>query len=147
VALAADIRIVAPDARLSVMEIKWGLIPDMAGSRILSRLLRPDVAKELTFTGRILSGVEAVELGLATRLSDEPRATAFELARVIARNSPDAVRAGKRLLNEASRAEIEDGLQIEAKLQAAMLGGANHAEAVRAGLEGRPAKFSDPESA
>jgi enoyl-CoA hydratase/carnithine racemase len=119
----------------------------MAGSCMLSRLVSRDVAKELTFTGRIVAGVEAVQLGLATRLSDEPRAAAFELAREIAGNSPDAVRAGKRLLDRASSLEVEKGLQFEAELQQALLGGANHAEAVQAGLEGRPAKFSDPESA
>src|SRR5512135_1304880 len=101
VALGADIRIVAPDAQLSVMEIKWGLIPDMSGTQILRHLVRLDVAKELTFTGRIVSGTEAVALGLATRLDDDPRQAAFALAAEIATKSPDAIRAGKRLL-EAS---------------------------------------------
>ncbi|MBW2400216.1 MAG: enoyl-CoA hydratase/isomerase family protein, partial [Deltaproteobacteria bacterium] len=102
IALAADIRLVTPDARLSVMEIKWGLIPDMTGSQTLRRLVRLDVAKELTFTGRIVSGIEAVELGLATRVSDDPHAEALELARGIAGRSPDAIRAGKRLLDESA---------------------------------------------
>ena len=74
IALAADLRIVAPDARLSVLEIRWGLIPDMTGTHMLRRLVPLDVAKELTWTGRMVSGEEAVALGLATRLSDDPRA-------------------------------------------------------------------------
>jgi enoyl-CoA hydratase/carnithine racemase len=94
IALAADIRFVAPDAKLSVMEIKWGLIPDVTGSQTLRRLVRLDVAKELTFTGRVISGREAAELGLATHLSDTPREAALELAREIAGRSPSAVRAG-----------------------------------------------------
>src|SRR5207237_7208349 len=74
IALAADIRIATPDARLSVMEIKWGLIPDMSITRTLPRLVSIDVAKELTFTGRVFSGAEACELGLVTRLADAPLA-------------------------------------------------------------------------
>ena len=92
-AMGTDIRYVAPDAQLSVMEVKWGLIPDMTGSQSLRRLVRLDVAKELTFTGRIVSGQEALELGLATHLSDAPRDAALALAREIAKQSPDAIRA------------------------------------------------------
>ena len=84
------------------MEIKWGLVPDMAGCVFMTELVRPDVLRELTFTGRIVSGREAVELGLATRLADDPLADARALAAQIAANSPDAIRAGKRLLNGAS---------------------------------------------
>ena len=89
IALAADVRLVAPDAQLSVMEIKWGLIPDMSGTQTLRHLVRLDVAKELTFTGRVVSGREAVELGLATRVADDPRAAALALAREIAGKSPE----------------------------------------------------------
>ncbi|NED51687.1 enoyl-CoA hydratase, partial [Micromonospora aurantiaca] len=102
IALGADIRIVAPDAKLSVLEIRWGLIPDMTGTAALIRLVGEDVAKELTFTGRMVSGEEAVRIGLATRTADDPRAAATELAREIAGNSPDAVRSAKRLLNRAA---------------------------------------------
>ena len=84
IALGADIRIVHPDTQLSVREVHWGLVPDMTGTLFLSRLVGPDVAKELTFTARILSGREAAELGLATRLSDDPRKDAFALAGEIA---------------------------------------------------------------
>src|SRR5262249_60112411 len=101
IALAADMRFVAPDAQLSVMEIKWGLIPDMTGSQTLRRLVRLDVAKELTFTGRVISGTEAAALGLATHGSDRPREDALALAREVAGKSPASIRAGQQLLNRA----------------------------------------------
>lgn len=116
-ALGADIRIVAPDAQLSVMEIKWGLVPDMTGTQTLRHLVRLDVlkelTKELTFTGRTVSGAEAVALGLATRVSDRPLGDARALAREIAGKSPDAIRAAKRLLGRAVTATLEEGLRLE----------------------------------
>jgi enoyl-CoA hydratase/carnithine racemase len=145
IALAADLRLVAPDARLSVMEIRWGLIPDMSGSQTLRRLVRLDVAKELAFTGREVSGREAVALGLATRGCEDPRAAALELAREIAGRSPSAIRAAKRLLDASGLVSVEEGLALEAKLQRGLLGGAHQREAVRANLERRPPEFSDPE--
>ncbi|MDH3211846.1 MAG: crotonase/enoyl-CoA hydratase family protein [Myxococcales bacterium] len=145
IALAADIRFVMPDARLSVLEIKWGLVPDMTGTQTLRRLVRLDVAKELTYTGRIVSGSEAVELGLATRVSEAPREAALELAREIAAKSPDAIRAGKQLLDASGLVSLEDGLALEAKLQRSLIGQPNQAEAVRANLEKRPPTFQDPE--
>ena len=84
IAVGADIRIVSADAKLSVMEARWGLNPDMTGTQLLPRLVGLDVAKELTFTARIVSGTEAVTLGLATRVADDPRAEALRLAREIA---------------------------------------------------------------
>ena len=99
IALGADLRIVAPDAKLSVLEARWGLIPDMTGTVMLPRLVGLDVAKELTLTGRMVSGEEAVRLGLATRVADDPRAAALELAADLVTKSPDALREGKRLLN------------------------------------------------
>src|SRR6266853_1330783 len=98
-ALGADIRFLAPDARMSIMEIKWGLVPDMAGTPILASLVRDDILRDLTYTGRIFSAQEAMSYGLATRICDDPRAAAFDAAREIAGNSPDAIRAAKRMLN------------------------------------------------
>ena len=144
IALAADIRFVAPDARLSVMEIKWGLVPDMSGSQTLRRLVRLDVAKELTFTGRIVSGSEAVELGLATQLSDTPREAALELARQIATKSPDAIRAGKRLLEETGELGVEAGLLLEEELQRSVIGKPNQIESVHANRDKRDPRFEDP---
>src|SRR5262245_53452816 len=99
IALGADIRLVHPDTQLSVREVHWGLIPDMTGTLFLTRLVRPDVAKELTFTARIFDGREAAALGLVTRLSDDPLGEARALAAEIAGRSATAVRASKRLFN------------------------------------------------
>ena len=88
IALGADIRIAAPDAKLSIMEIKWGLVPDMGITQTLPRLVAIDIAKELTFTGRVVSGTEAVRLGLCTRTADDPLAAALALADEIAARSP-----------------------------------------------------------
>ncbi|HTF35627.1 MAG TPA: crotonase/enoyl-CoA hydratase family protein [Myxococcota bacterium] len=145
IALGADIRFVAPDARLSVMEVKWGLVPDMSGTQTLRHLVRLDVAKELAFTGRVVGGSEAVGLGLATHLSDTPQEAARALAREIAGKSPDAVRAAKRLLSSAFVSGTEEGLRLEQSLQGALLGRPNQVEAVKANLEKREPRFLDPQ--
>ncbi len=145
IAMGADIRFIAPDARLSIMEIKWGLIPDMAGTQTLRRIARLDVIKELAFTGRIISGEEAFELGLATHLSEIPHADAMQLAREIATKSPDAVRAAKRLFNETGVGSVQDGFLLESELQKKLIGSPNQVEAVRANLEKSTPVFKDPE--
>ena len=113
IALAADIRFIAPDAKMSVLEIRWGLVPDMTGTQMLPRLVGLDVAKELAFTGRMVSGEEAVELGLATHLADDPRAAALDLAREIASKNPHAVRGVKQLVEHgrtgAARGRVQGG--------------------------------------
>src|SRR5688500_9417454 len=109
-ALGPDIRIAHPDVRISILEIKYGLIPDMGFSQTLPHLVGLDVAKELIFTGRTVEGEEALRIGMVTRLADDPRAAALELAREIAGRSPDAIRRGKRLLYEAAWAHAEDSL-------------------------------------
>jgi enoyl-CoA hydratase/carnithine racemase len=144
IALSADIRFATPDAKLSVLEVKWGLIPDMGISRTLPRLVGIDVAKELAFTGRILSGAEAGELRLVTHVTDDPLAGAQALAAEIAGRSPDAVRRMKRLFNEAWTGSAEETLRLEADLQLGLLGTPNQLEAVRAGLLKEPARFTDP---
>jgi enoyl-CoA hydratase/carnithine racemase len=145
IALGADIRIVAPDAKLSVLEIRWGLVPDMTGTAALLRLVGEDVAKELTFTGRMVGGDEAVRLGLATRTADDPRAAATDLAREIAGRSPDAIRAAKRLLNRAAEGGDLAGQYLEESRElGALRGSPNQAEAVRAYFEKRDAAFTDP---
>lgn len=143
IALGADIRIVAPDAVLAVLEIRWGLIPDMTGTQLLPELVGRDVAKELTFTGRPVSGVEAVELGLATRTAADPRAAALQLAAQIAARSPDAVRWGKRLLDMAGRVPIATGFAAEQTAITELIGSPNQAEAVGAAFEQREARFTD----
>lgn len=134
IALAADVRIAAPGTRLSVMEIRYGLIPDMGLSRTLPGLVRDDVARELTYTGRVVEAEQALELGLVTRLADDPRAEALELAAEIAANSPDAIRSAKRLLDEAPRLDAAAGLALEEELQRALLGSPQQLEAVARAL-------------
>src|ERR1700756_3629955 len=141
-ALGADMRFLSSDTRMSIMEIKWGLVPDMAGTPILASLVRDDILRDLTFTGRIFSAQEALSYGLATRICDNPRAAAFEVAREIASKSPDAIRAAKRLLNNLS---VDPGpaLLAESVEQMKLMGGANQQEAVRANIDRRAARFTD----
>lgn len=144
VALGADLRFVAPDAQMSVLEIRWGLIPDMTGTHTLRRLVGLDVAKELTWTGRMVSGSEAAAIGLATRVCDDPRAEALELARQIASSSPDAIRAGKRLLNQSGLVDVGQQFKDESKEMGALIGSSNQVEAVKAWFEKRQPVFADP---
>ena len=143
IALAADVRIAAPDARLSVMEVEWGLIPDMAITRTLPRLVGIDVAKELTYTGRVLSGAEALALGVVTRVSDDPLDAARSLAAQIAGKSPDAVRGAKRLFDEAWTASADESLTLEASIQLELIGSPNQLAAVVAASTGQPGGFTD----
>jgi len=144
IALGADIRIVAPDARMSVLEIRWGLVPDMTGTQLLPELVGRDVAMELTFSGRMVSGEEAVALGLATRADPDPRGSALDLARSIAARNPHAIRAAKRLLDLAGRVDLEAGFAAEQQEIAALVGSPNQAEAVAAEFERRAPRFTDP---
>ncbi|HSG88560.1 MAG TPA: crotonase/enoyl-CoA hydratase family protein [Pseudomonadales bacterium] len=144
IALGADIRYATADAKLSVMEIKWGLVPDMSLTQTLRDLVPLDVAKELTFTGRTLGGEEACALGLVTRVCDDPLAEALAMAREIASKSPDAIRFGKELLEASWHADPATGLALEASLQGRLIGSPNQLEAVRANFEKRAPKFADP---
>jgi len=141
-ALGADMRFLSADARMSIMEIKWGLVPDMAGTPILGSLVRDDILRELTYTGRIFSAQEALSYGLATRICEDPRTTAFEVAREIAGKSPDAIRAAKRMLNKLS---VDPGpaLLAESVEQQKLLGSSNQIEAVSANIDKRAPRFAD----
>ena len=141
IALACDMRIAAPDARFSIMESRYGLIPDMALTQTLPDLVAPDVAMELTLSGRIFDAHEALTLGLVTRIADDPLSAALDLARVIACRSPEAIRAAKRLLQESWRATARSGLALEEELQLTLLGTPNQLEAVQASLEQREPCF------
>ena len=127
------------------MEIKWGLIPDMSLTQTLRDLVPLDVAKELTFTGRVLNGEQAKEIGLVTHVSEDPLQHAMELAREIAAKSPDAIRAGKQLLESAWHADERTGLELESSLQEALIGSPNQVEAITANFEKRAPAFKDPE--
>ena len=143
VMLGADIRIIHPEAKLSILEIKWGLVPDMAGTAIMRGLARDDVLRELTFTGRIFSGSEALVYGFATRVSEEPLAEAQALARDIAGKNPDAIRAGKVIFNNLAEMSDAEALMQESVLQGGIMGYPNQVEAVKAALEKRTPVFAD----
>jgi enoyl-CoA hydratase/carnithine racemase len=142
-ALGCDLRFVTADAKLAVLEIKWGLIPDMAGMVLMRGLVRDDVARELTYTGRIFGGEEAVAMGLATRVCADPRAEALALAAEIAGKNPQAIRAGKRLLNLMAEGDQHAILLEESKEQGTLIGSANQVEAVMANLQKRAPQFAD----
>jgi len=142
VILGADMRYVAPDTKLSIMEIRWGLVPDMAGTQIMRHLAREDIVRELTYTGRIFSGEEALEYGFATRVEADPLAAALTTAREIASKSPSAIEASKRLLNAAVYAGEEEGLVIESIEQDALIGSPNQIEAVMSQMEKREANYT-----
>lgn len=142
IALGADVRFVAPDARMSVLEIRWGLIPDMTGTMMLPRLVGLDVAKELTFTGRMVSGEEAGRIGLATRVTETPLEDALELAREIASKSPAAVRGAKRLLNQAGTVDLAQQFADERTTIGSLIGSPDQVEAVTAYFEKREPVFN-----
>jgi enoyl-CoA hydratase/carnithine racemase len=142
-ALGADLRFVAPDARMSIMEIQWGLVPDMGAYVLLPHLIRDDLAQELTYSGRVFSGQEAQALGLATRVCDDPRVEALAFAAEIAQRSPHAVRAAKRLFALSRKGDFREMLLAESEEQAALIGSPNQVEAVMAKMAGRPADFGE----
>jgi enoyl-CoA hydratase/carnithine racemase len=143
IALGADMRYATADTRFSVMEIKWGLVPDLAGTQLMRHLAREDVVRELTYTGRIFEGTEARQLGFVTRVVDDPRAAAFETAREIAGKSPDAMRAAKRLLNLAVATDTKSGLLAESVEQQKLIGSPNQLEAIMSNLQKRAASYKD----
>lgn len=143
IALGADLRYAAADTRFSIMETKWGLIPDMAISTTLRGVVPPDRIKELAWSARIFDAAEAVQLGIVTSIHDNPLAAARTFAEECAARSPDAIRGIKRLVNEAWHLGEAESLALEAKLQLRIMGSPNQVEAVRANLEKRPPKFRD----
>jgi enoyl-CoA hydratase/carnithine racemase len=140
-ALGADIRFVHPDTQLSLREVYWGLVPDMTGTLTLASLVRSDVLKDLLFTARIFDGREGLELGVVSKLTDDPYEDAHEYARVIAGQNPDAVRAGKELLNRFYHQRAAEQFASERDLIRTLSGTANQAETIRANLENRPAVY------
>ena len=142
IALGADIRIVHPDTQLSVREVHWGLIPDMTGTLMLSRLVRPDIVKNLVFTARVFSGHEAHEMGIATQLSHDVHADAMTMAREIAGRSPEAVRGAKKLINLLANSGAAEQFAAERETIGRLIGTANQAEAVMSHFEKRPPNFA-----
>lgn len=140
-ALGADVRLLAADARLSVMELRWGLVPDMAGIALLRELVRADVARDLVFSARVVEAEEACCIGLGTRVAADPLAEALAMAREIAGRNPDAVRAAKRLLNQTADTDAAQLLLAESVEQHRLIGSLNQREAVAAAIEKRTPKF------
>lgn len=142
IAVGADLRIVHPEAKLSVLEVRWGLTPDMTITAHLPRLVGPDVAKELTWTGRQVTGEEAQRLGLATKLSDDPRTGALELAREIAGKSPGAIRGAKRLYDLSGTVPLAEQYAAERETIFGLIGSPHQVEAVMAYVEKRVPFFA-----
>ncbi|PWE28607.1 crotonase/enoyl-CoA hydratase family protein [Pararhodobacter marinus] len=140
-ALGADLRIAAKDTQLSIMETRWGLIPDMGLTKLLPGVMRADQALDMILSARVIEGPEAQELGLVTRVAEDPLAAARDTARAIAARSPEAVRGAKELVRAAWPGD-DQHLALEARLQAAIIGSANQMEAVMAGMQKRAPKFS-----
>lgn len=141
--LGADIRYITADTKLSIMETKWGIIPDMAGTQIMRHLIREDIIKELTYTHRVFSGTEAVQYGFATHVVEDPHTAAMTLAKEIASKSPDAIVTAKRVINAAPYLNQEEGLLLESKAQQGILLKENQLEAVFSGMQKRAGKFKD----
>ena len=143
IALGTDIRFAHPDTQLSVRELYWGIIPDMTGTLMLSRLVRPDIAKELVFTAKIISAEEGHSMGLVSHLSADPLVAVMGLAREIASRNPDAIRAAKKLLNLQATAGAAQQFAAEREAIFRLMGSPNQAEAVLAHFQKRPPEFSD----
>ncbi len=143
IAMGADLRIAAADTQLSIMESKWGLIPDMAITTTLRGIVPPDRVKELAWSGRVFGADEALQFGVLTSIDDDPLAAARALARACAERSPEAIRSVKRLVNEAWSLSEKEALALEARIQASLLGSANQREAVQANMERRRPEFAD----
>ncbi len=141
IALGADVRLLAADARLAVMEMHWGLVPDMAGVPLLRELVRADIVRDLVFSARVVPADEACRIGLGTRICADPLADALAMARGIAARNPDAVRAAKRLLGQTFDHDAAALLMAESVEQQRLIGSDNQRETVRAAMEKRPARF------
>ena len=139
----ADIKYVEADAKLSIMEMKWGLFPDMAGTQLWRHHVRQDILKELTYTNKVFTGIEAVEYGFATHVSETPFKDSLALANVIASKSPSAIVKAKKVLNNAPYLNPEDGLMMESVEQEEIIRKHNQIEAIFSSMQKRKGKFKD----
>ncbi|MEM7611287.1 MAG: crotonase/enoyl-CoA hydratase family protein [Pseudomonadota bacterium] len=143
IAAGADIRIGAPASRYSIMEIKWGLVPDMGFTAVMRDVMRLDHLKQLAYTGRIVESAEAARYGLISEVANDALSSAMSLAEEIAGKSPDAIRATKHLIHEAWQTDKAAALHFEASAQLAVMGDKNQVEAVMANMQKRPPAFSN----
>jgi enoyl-CoA hydratase/carnithine racemase len=139
----ADIKYVHPDTKLSIMEMKWGIIPDMGGTQLWRHNVREDIIKELTYTHRVFSGEDAVDYGFATFLSENPTSSAMKLATQISNQSPSAIVKAKKLINASSYLSTEEGLLMESQEQQDIIRQENQMEAVFSKMQKRMANFKD----
>ncbi len=139
--MGADIRYAAPKTRFSIMEIRWGLVPDVGTTHVINRVAREDIVKELTYTGRMFESDEALEYGFITSIHADPLAKARETAEYIASRNPDAIRGIKKLYNQPADRFATDTIQLESAIQDGVISQPNQVEAVRAELEQRPASY------
>ena len=144
IASGADFRVMTADARLAVMEMKWGLVPDMAGYALWRGTVRDDVLRELTYSNREFTGAEALTYGFATLIDADPVARALAIAAEIANRNPEAQRAAKRLFAQYLHASVDDILMAESIEQQALMGTKNQIEAVMSQMGKRPGVFVDP---
>ena len=140
-ALGADIRIASPDATFAVMEMKWGIVPDMGGMVLLPKLVRSDVLRRLTYTAEPVDAVQAEKWGLITEIADDPIAAALDLAATIAGKSPSAIRAAKRLIALAETAGADEVLEAESRLQCELIGKPDQMEVIAASFGKRAPVF------
>lgn len=143
-ASGADIRIVTPDARLSIMEMKWGLVPDMGGFALWRGMVRDDILRDLLYTAREFSGEDAAQWGFATYADAAPLERATRIAREIAGKSPNAIRTAKELANRVADSDLDEILLAESRAQDKLIGSRNQGEAVASQMERRPPRFTDP---
>lgn len=141
--LGADIKFAEAETKMSIMEMKWGIIPDMGGPQLMRLTVREDIIRELTYTNRVFSGKEAVEYGFATHVSEEPLKDAINLAKEIASKSPSAIVKAKKLFNAIPNLSMEDGLMRESVEQAEILGKKNQLESIFAGMQKREGNFEN----
>ncbi|MFT4721441.1 MAG: enoyl-CoA hydratase/carnithine racemase [Candidatus Azotimanducaceae bacterium] len=142
ISIGADMRYAAPGTRFCIMEMKWGLVPDMGATPYLPSLLRDDVLRELTYTNRIVDADEALALGLVTRVGDNPLEMAMQTAGEIAARNPEAIRAAKRILNDAPFQTPQQILLAESREQDKIIGFPNQVEAIMANMEKRTPNFT-----
>ena len=141
--LAADIKYTEADAKFSIMEMKWGIFPDMAGPQLMRHNIREDIYRELTYTNRVFSGKEAVEFGFATHVSEFPLEDAVNLAEEIASKNPDAIVKAKKLFNTVPHLSEEEGLLMESVEMDEVIGKPNQLEAIFSTMQKRPGNFSN----
>lgn len=141
--LGADVRVAAPDTQFSIMEGKWGLVPDMGGMVLMRSLARGDVIKRLTYTAEVFNATAAQNWGFITEIADDPLARAHELASIIANRSPDAVREAKVMIRATELIPEDEVLLAESAAQERLIGSPNQIEALMAGFEKRTPDFKD----